>query len=376
MKLFYIVNTVLTGSILFLFIVCLVFKHRLKIMRALKKAQATRFIVNILIPSAIPLALSVISVLPNESIDKSPREWTVPLVLSCVAFLNLVIQFGVWLRERKEADIRWENHAAKYAFNNLFEIYSDKNSQLRTAYHNGLRQGMLTDADVPYNIFDMVRKITWEFCNTVSKITDIPTKDMEGAFVYRYTYPGASEKEKAWKWVTGKGTKFKPGLNDFTQTTDSTFHYMSNNNVSVVFFNDKEDAISAQQYVCSYKDYSHNCKGSIFAAKVAFSGNDHTLCEGIIMVNSYGHKFMDSLPWQTEQELKELLQDSIFPCYSKLLTTELAMLYFRHQSDGSKTADQNADGDCPFSFKDQFHIHKKAYKCIVAASKKIWAKKN
>ncbi len=293
-----------------------------------------------------------------------------------MAIINLFAQLGIWIKEKKESDIRWENHAARHAFNNLFEIYANKNSQLRTAYHNGLKQGMLTDADIPYNIFDMIRKITWEFCNTVSDITDIPTKDMDGAFVYRYAYPGASKKEQTWKWVTGKGGKFKPGLNDFTLTTDSTFHYMSNNNISVVFFNDKADAVKAQQYVCSYRDYSHDCKGSIFAAKVAFSGNDETLCEGIVMVNCYGHKFTDNLPWQTEQELKELLQDSIFPCYSKLLTTELAMLYFRHQSEGDKEDNRKPNCDCPFSFEENIKIHKKAYKCIVAASKKIWTRKH
>ena len=374
MTIFCVVNTILLGLIATFLLTWLIIKNWRRIVRFFRKKQVVRFIVNVFVPFAIPLAISIITFAPTNETDEV--KISLAIALASFAIINLFVQLGIWIKEKKEADIRWENHAARHAFNNLFEIYANKNSQLRTAYHNGLKQGMLTDADIPYNIFDMIRKITWEFCNTVSDITDIPTKDMDGAFVYRYVYPGASEKEKTWKWVTGKGGKFKPGLNDFTLTTDSTFHYMSNNNVSVVFFNDKADAVKEQQYVCSYRDYSHDCKGSIFAAKVAFSGNDETLCEGIVMVNCYGHKFMDNLPWQTEQELKELLQDSIFPCYSKLLTTELAMLYFRHQSEDDKKEDCKTGCDCPFSFKEKFKIHKKAYKCIVAASKKIWTRKH
>lgn len=369
-----LVNTIILSVFILFIVICKAIKYRIRIARFMRKKQVVRFVVNVFIPFIVPLVISIITVVPLDEADKV--KWIAMIALSGLAIINLFVQFGIWAKEKKEADIRWENYAAKYAFNNLYEIYANKNSQLRTAYHNGLKQGMLTDADIPYNIFDMIRKITWEFCNTVGKITGIPTKDMDGAFVYRYTYPGVSKKENTWKWVTGKGTKFKPGLNDFAEITDSTFHYMSSNNVSIVFFNDKGDAIKSQQYVCSYRDYSHDCKGSIFAAKVAFSGNDHTLCEGIVMVNSYGHKFMDNLPWQTETELKELLQDSVFPCYSKLLTTELAMLYFRHQSEGDEKADCKANGDCPFSFKEKFTIHKKTYKCIVAASKKIWTKRH
>lgn len=374
MKVFGIVNTVLLSLIALFLLTWLIIKNWRSIIRFFKKTQVVRFIVNVFVPFAVPLAISIITFVPANENDK--LKTSLAIALSGLAVINLFVQLGIWMKEKKETDIRWENHAAKHAFNNLFEIYANKNSQLRTAYHNGLRQGMLTDADIPYNIFDMIRKITWEFCNTVSDITDIPTKDMDGAFVYHYVYPGASKKEQTWKWVIGKGGKFKPGLNDFTLTTDSTFHYMSNNNVSVVFFNDKANAVKAQQYVCSYRDYSHDCKGSIFAAKVAFSGNDKTLCEGIVMVNTYGHQFMDNLPWQTEKELKELLQDSIFPCYSKLLTSELAMLYFRHQSEGDEKEDCKAYHNCPFSFKEKIKIHKKAYKCIVAASKKIWTRKH
>lgn len=54
----------------------------------------------------------------------------------------------------------------------------------------------------------------------------------------------------------------------------------------------------------SYRDNSHNRIGSFVAVKVAFSGNDQKLCEGIVMIHSYGYQFLDSMPRQTEEDLR------------------------------------------------------------------------
>lgn len=368
-----IANTALLAAALLGLFIYLMMKNRYRIMRFCRKHQVLRFFVNVAIPFVVPLVLSI--GLLDETFASTPGVKLFIGVMAVIATVNLAAQFLVWLKERKEIDIKWENQAAGHAFNNLCEVYSDRNSQLRTAYHSGLKQGMLTDADVPYDIFKMIRKVTWEFCNTVSKITGIPTKDLDGAFVYHYCYPGATGKDRDWRWVSGKGAKFKPGLNDFVGTADSTFHYMINNNTSVVFYNDKTAAVDAQRYVYSYRDHCHNRTGSIFAAKVAFSGNDHTLCEGIVMVNSYGHQFMDNLPGQTEEDLKELLQDSIFPCYSKLLTTELAMLYFRHQTDEdapAKNTEKLPNKKLISFLPPRFKQYEKSFKCLIAAGKKMW----
>ena len=293
------------------------------------------------------------------------------IVIVC---LNLVVQFIVWCNEKKENDIRWENFAAKHAFNNMHEIFKGKMFQLRSSYHNGLKQGMLTDADVPYSVFEQIRKITWEFCRTVSKITDIPTKDLDAAFIYHYIYKDSTKKDQEWRWITGKGTKFSLTLNNFVGNMDSTFHHMISKNVSTLFYNDKNEAASDQKYQYTYKDYNHKCKGSFVAAKVAFSGNDDTLCEGIIMVNSYGKKFLDNLSEYTEEELMHLILDSIFPCYRQLLSAELAMLYFRHQTDiePEKCHKKKRHKQKFIFFPESLKQHKKAFKCLIATTKKIW----
>lgn len=377
-----IVNTILLCVILILFFVFLFIKNKVKIIRFFKKKQVLRFIITVLIPFAVPFALSVVFAIDDgwfntaKNSSASVAVIVTTIVMSVIACLNLVVQFSVWCQEKKENDIRWENFAAKQAFNNLHEIFMGKMIQLRSSYHNGLKQGMLTDADVPYSVFDQIRKITWEFCRTISKITDIPTKDLDAAFIYHYIYKDSTKKDQEWRWITGKGTKFSLTLNNFVGNMDSTFHYMINNNVSTLFYNDKNEAANEQKYQHTYKDHNHKRSGSFVAAKVAFSSNDDTLCEGIIMVNSYGKRFLDNAPGHTEDELMHLILDSIFPCYRQLLSAELAMLYFRHQTDKetNKCQKKKKCKQKPIILPKDLKHHQKAFKCLIATTKKIWTK--
>lgn len=372
----HMIQIVLLGTILFCIFLYFIVKYRLSIIRFIKKKQVLKFIFTVLVPFVVPLLLTIFDY-DEKIVFAGFDAMSLPVViLLWVAAGNMVAQFAIWVKDQRDSDRQWLDQSANYSYISLYEIFKNKNSQLRNAYHDGLKQGMLTDADVPYQIFDAIRKITFEFERTVSHITQIPTKDLDSSFIYRYTYPCAGEKDRKWRWVTGKGSKFSPDLNDFAETTDSTFHYMSNNNVSTLFYNDKTKAYNEQRYLYSYKDHSHKCIGSIVAAKVAFSGNDHKLCEGIIMVNSYGHRFLDKLPRNTEEELSELILDNILPCYRNLLTTELAMLYFRHQAeptDKTDTQKEDAGNVCPPK-KIKLTMKNKAIKCIVASNKKIWTK--
>ena len=120
-------------------------------------------------------------------------------------------------------------------------------------------------------------------------------------------------------------------LNEFVENTDSAFRYMDKTDTPRLFYNDKNKAVDVRQYQRNYKDYMYGLVGSFMAAKVVFSSNDDTLCEGIIMVNSYGKKFLDNSPEHTEEELKHLIMDKIFPCYEQLLISELSTLYFKHE---------------------------------------------
>lgn len=374
-----LINIILTSSVLCAIIIFVVFKNKSRIKRFFEKKQVIRFIVSVLIPFIIPFILSIIFAVDEGWFDKSKHNsvnlqleiFTILMIV--ISFFNLAFQFIIWCREKKEDDIYWENFAAKQAFNNIYEIFMGKMIQMRSAYHNGLKQGMLTDSDIPYNIFEQIRKTTWEFCRTISKITNIPTKDLDAAFIYHYSYKGVTPQDAQWKWITGKGSKFGLNLNDFIGDTDSTFHYLISNNISTLFYNDKTKAFKEQEYQYTYKDHNHKCVGSFVAAKIAFSSNDDTLCEGIVMINSYGKRFLDSDLKHTEEELMHLILDSIFPCYRQLLSCELAMLYFRHQVNGS-TDEMSKTERKKTAFPFKYSLRKKCVKCIISTTKRIWSK--
>lgn len=298
-----------------------IIKYRVKIWRWWRKHAVSKFLFNILFPFAIPLVLTLIL-----EWDDLVKKWIKPdalwedkikgiavLLMFFIAFLNSIFQFVVWIKDIKEADVRWENEAIMHAFENMFEIHQNKNTFFRSAYHGGLTNGILTDSDVPYDVFDQIRKITWGYCHTISRITNISIQDLSAAFVYHYAYESANEGDRKWRWITGKGSKFSMPLTDFIEESDSTFHYMIHNSVSTVFYNDKEEAMKDKKYQFSYRDHSHNFIGSFVAAKVAFSGNDGKICEGIIMVTSYGTRFLDNDKVHTEDELAHLILDDIFP---------------------------------------------------------------
>lgn len=375
MKELCIINTTLLSALIVLLLTGQIIKYRFKILRFIKKRQVVRFLTNIVVPFVIPLILSMVDSDGTLTLKRLDDISGPVAFLLGIAAINLIVQFVMWIKEQKEADLRLENLAAKHAYNSLFDIHKNKNAQLRNAHHNGLERGMLTAADVPYNIFDQIRKITWGFGSAIGEITGIPTKDLDASFIYRYTYSGAGKSDRSWRWVTGKGSKFRSDLNDFAEISDSTFHYLGNNNAATLFYNDKTVAHSLQRYLYSDKDHSHSCVGSIVAAKVAFSGNDEKLCEGIIMVNTYGHRFLDKSPRFSEDELRDLILDSILPCYKNLLTTELAMLYFQHQDEPDDCANlPNRAIACTFNGR-KMSVHKNAFKCMIAATKKTWTKK-
>ncbi len=365
---------IIVSLLLLIVTICLLFENRNTILRFVKKKQIIKLLINVFIPSSISFVLSYISLNADTyaffdgDVTKSQTLIRILIIASIIACIS---QICVWIKEKNQDDLRWENEAAKYAYNGLFEIQMSKNTQLRSSYHNGLKRGIITQAEVPYNIFDQIRKITWEFGRTVSKITGVDTKNLYAAFIYRYIYPGGNDNDSKWRWITGKGSKFKHSLTDFSEIADSTFHYMGHNNIESLFYNDKSLAASEQCYVYSSRDHEHNLKGSILAAKVAFSGNDQNLCEGIIMINTYGQQFLDS-SLHTEEELRMLLLDSIFPCYKKMLTTELAMLYFCHidEVEPENPSKKALKGQR----KNKWSIYKKTSKHIIAATKKIWKK--
>lgn len=371
-------------------------KHRRGIFAWIKRNLIVRFFIMILMPFIFPLIVTFMlefGNVNNEFIIRvedcnceqssecvCEQEGTyqltekaqktvdkVSIALYTASGICSILLFIEWIKEHKESNIRWKNEAAKIANNNFHRILMDKNTRIKGAYHHGLKHGMLSDADIPYNIFSQIRSICWEFCSSISQITHIEMKDMNASFIYHYCYKGATKNDQKWRWVTGKGTKFNENLDEFVHHSNSTFHNLVYNNISTIFRNDKKKAEAKGEYVFSYRDNAHKRKGSFFAAKVVFSGNDGACCEGIIVIHSYKFRFLDKIKRATEEELSELITDHIFPCYRHLIQTELAMLYFRHQTEDDEKDENEFNKQEASEYPRPMNID-----CTMEINKKVW----
>lgn len=76
---------------------------------------------------------------------------------------------------------------------------------------------------------------------------------------------------------------------------------------------------------------------------------------------------MDDIKFLTEDEMKHFVCDEIFPCYRHLLQSELAMLYFCHQSETDDAMKEVLDKK---TLEDI--IKHNRFKCLETTAQKRW----
>ena len=305
-----------------------------------KRYNVKNFIVNVIMPSLIPLVITfLLPIFQNTNSETSKwsqyfktTEFYFLFCMCVIAFVNFIFQFRVWKKEHEDKKTEWKNEIYRHAYHNLYDALKAKTDSYITAALDN-KNGSLDEKHIRYDIFDHIREICGAFRCAVADMTDIPTTHINVSFIYHYTYEGANEKDKEWRWIMGKGTDFNMPLNEFIQREESLFHHLIFNNSSLVFFNNKEDAARECKYYYSAKDRLHDNKGSIFASKFAFSSNAQMCCEGIIVISTYGKTFIKEDSEHTPKDFEEMLDHDIFPCYKKMLKSELGMLYFRHRTE-------------------------------------------
>ncbi len=182
-------------------------------------------------------------------------------------------------------------------------------------------------------MFEHIRTICGAYRLAVANMTHIPTTHITVSFIYHYTYNKANSKDREWRWIIGKDSNFNVPLDDFIARDETLYHYIINNNIDSAFYNDKKQASEDCKYYFSSKDNLHEREGSIVATKFSFSSNAEKCCEGIIMITTYGQKFIRDDSEHTPKEFEQLLEHEIFPCYKNLLKVELGTLYFRHKTE-------------------------------------------
>ena len=61
-----------------------------------------------------------------------------------------------------------------------------------------------------------------------------------------------------------------------------------------------------------------------------FSNNAESVVEGIMVISTYGKKFVEDNDNVKINQLQRLIIDDLLPNYQRMLETEMGVLYLRH----------------------------------------------
>ena len=325
------------GVLMISLLMAVIIKHRKEIKKWWKKYNIKKFLVSVFFPALIPLIISVVTVIAengkNDFIDVITDPMLYFLIAMCVVSLIVfVFQYKDWKKDHEDRKTEWVNGIYREAYDKLYDVLKAKTTAYRTkALTSG--HGFLKDSDIGYDVFDHIRTICRAYRLAISEITNIPTTHITISFIYHYTYDSANYKDKAWRWIIGKDSNFNIPLGDFIARDETLYHHMIHNNIDGVFFNDKRDAANECKYYFSSKDNLHEHQGSIMASRFSFSSNSQGCCEGILMITTYGDKFIRDNSEFEPAEFREIIEHDIFPCYKNLIKIELGKLYFRHKTE-------------------------------------------
>jgi len=181
---------------------------------------------------------------------------------------------------------------------------------------------------------DKKKNVSKDYIDSVEKKYNIRFPKILREYYLNYNY---SNEKKCVFFIEGCSEEFELDiilpLKYGTEPMEQAYEYILRaDEVSNDFITFARDIDNGKYYV-SARDCRHNKTGSFFVARIMFSNNAKSFCEGIIMVSSYGKKFVEEEDNYSVDEMKRLIIDNIFPCYQRLLETELGMLYFRHKKD-------------------------------------------
>lgn len=184
---------------------------------------------------------------------------------------------------------------------------------------------------IPYDVHQYIGEICKSFSETIRSITDIKKENMSVSFIYRYVYDVCTDKK--WKWIVGKEATLTTALSNFINKKETVYYQLLNSKENIFFCNNKKEWIDKDKYYVSARDRRHNKIGSFFTARIMFSNNAKSFCEGIIMVSTYGKQFVEKNDNYSVDQMKRLIIDDIFLGYQRILESELGMLYFRHNKE-------------------------------------------
>lgn len=283
----------------------------------------------IAICTVIPAIIPIIWLIPQEYVSDDARS----IFMSICYIVDLVLIIKHYYKAYKEDRKQSEMKIKSIAYTNAFQLSERKRDAIINISYDG--DYRIPKENVPYDVHNYIAEICKNFRDTVSQITHVPQEHMAVTFIYHYTYPNATDTDLSWRWVVGKESSTKTPLDRFVERENSLYHYLitgdNGHQVNSVFCNDKKTLEYDGHYFMSARDKDHNKVGSVFAVKVIFGNNAKSFVEGILLVSTYGRRFVEGDSNFTKDELRNLLFEGLYPYYQRLLESELGVLYLRHE---------------------------------------------
>lgn len=194
--------------------------YRKNLGRVWRKYNAKRFLVSVLLPSLIPFVITVVMAFIEED-NVSISEWLrstegIFLISMCaISVIALILQFIEWRKEHEDKKTEWVNRIFREAYDKLYDVLKLKYSMYRTSALK--HEGGIPSEKIEYDVFDNIRNICEAYRIAIARITNIPTTHINISFIYHYNYPNATEKDKAWRWIVGKGSNLNTALEEFIE---------------------------------------------------------------------------------------------------------------------------------------------------------------
>ncbi len=283
------------------------------------------------ITTALPVIISIFYSSITDDVMNAVARNIITVVL---IFVEAVLLYFHYSKSIKDKHSVLSSKVNSTAYTNAYQLSERKRDYITQKTYKKSYQ--LEEKDIPYDIFSYISEICKNFRDTISQITSIKQEYMSVTFIYHYDYKGATEEDLSWRWVVGKESSTRTPLDYFVDREGSLYNYLIKSNegkVNSVFSNDKKQLAYEGRYYMSARDDDHNKIGSVFAVKVPFGNNAENFVEGVLLVSSYGKTFVNNSSEYTEDELKNLIFEDLYPYYQRLLETELGMLYLRHKKE-------------------------------------------
>lgn len=171
-----------------------------------------------------------------------------------------------------------------------------------------------------YNVHGYIRDVCKNLRDTVAAIIETESEYVDVALIYRYH--GSPD----WKWLSGKsGTSGAKSLNEFVEEP-TLFNYVIREK-QIVFENDKS---KCKFYLPKRRDSFFNNKGSVMAMPLTYFNNQDALIELVLVISTYGVRFVESNKRDPINEFRETLVYEILPYYISHLQTAFGEMYLRH----------------------------------------------